>query len=122
MIVENRYITLEAGGDFEPYELVDPGGDPIIMPIYNPDTDRQIVNPVVNPYKPEIEEIEDFELSDPGGDPDGDPIGAPGYKKPQILPREKPEESKASASGFKLSVWHVLAAVAVLFLIIKMLK
>lgn len=118
----DRYIILPAERGISPYELVDPGGDPIVAPIYNPDTDRQVVNPVVNPYKPEIEEIEDFELADPGTDPDGDPIGAPGYKKPQILPREKPEESKVNASGFKLNVWHILAAVAVLFLIIKILK
>lgn len=118
----DRYIILPAEREISPYELVDPGFDPYVDPKYNPDTDRQIVNPVVNPYKPEVEEIEDFELVDPGGDPDGDPIGAPGFKKPQILPREKPEDSNISASGFKLSVWHVLAASAILFLIIKILR
>lgn len=118
----DRYIVLPAETEILPDQLVDPGFDPYVDPKYNPDTDRQIVNPVVNPYAPQIDFVEIDEIADPGGDPDGDPIGAPGYKKPQILPREKPEESKVNASGFKLNVWHILAAVAVLFLIIKILK
>lgn len=118
----DRYIILPAETEILPDQLVDPGFDPYVDPKYNPNTDREIVNPVVNPYKPEIEEIEDFELADPGTDPDGNPIGVLELKKPQILPREKPEENKTNASGFKLNVWHILAAMAVLFLIIKILK